>query len=216
MAENTNSSSLMMEQQVFDAVYIRMQKSGALSQTDKSLLLQFFRNRFTNALDAIVNLRVHKYLFTPSTRVLWSVDGKTQEYQILPSAPFCTCNDFYFRVINHEILLCYHLLAFRLARALNQYVTTVKSDQSYEEVLDRFRMPRSEHQKLSSQDIENIRHTIATLLDANIERSARELTIDIHKYGFEVTSPQHLGTILSKDKKNRFKPHKGKWHLHKE
>lgn len=216
MAEKSNSSSLLMEQQVFDAVYLRVQQSGALSHADKSLLLQFFRNRFTNALDAIVNLRVHKYLFTPSTRVLWSVEGKTQEYQILPSAPFCACNDFYFRVINREILLCYHLLAFMLAHPLNQYVITVKSDQSYEEVLDRFRIPRSEPQRLSSQDIENIRHTIATLLGANIERSARELTIDIHKYGYEVMSPQHLGTILSKDKKNRFKPHKGKWHLHKE
>jgi predicted nucleic acid-binding Zn finger protein len=216
MTETPNSPSLQVEQQVVNAVYERVQKSGKLSSADKSLLLQSFRNRFTNALDAITNFRVYKYLFTPSTRVLWCVEGKTHEYQILPSAPFCACNDFYFRVINREIFLCYHLLAFMLAHALNQYVVNVKSDHSYDEVLDRLRIPRSEHRRLPSQDIENIRHTIATLLDAQIERSARELIIDIHKYGFEVTSSQHLGTILSKDKKNRFSSRKGKWRLHKE
>ena len=87
---------------------------------------------------------------------------------------------------------------------------------SFDEVLDRLRTPSSEHRRLSSQDIENIRHTIATLLDAQIERSARELLIDIQKYGFEVASPQHLGTILGKDNKNRFTSRKGKWRLHKE
>ena len=216
MTENPNSTSLMIEKQVFNTVYARVQKSGKLTNTDQSLLLQSFRTRFTNALDAITNCRVHKYFFTPSTRVLWFVEGKTHEYQILPSAPFCACNDFYFRVINREILFCYHLLAFMLAHALNQYIVTVKSDQSYDEVLDRLRTPSSEHRRLSSQDIENIRHTVATLLNAPIERSARELIIDIYQYGFEVTSPQHLGIILSKDKKNRFTTCKGKWRLHKE
>ena len=216
MTDTPNSSSLTVEQQAFNTVYARALQSGKLSNADQSLLLQSFQNRFTNALDAIMNFRVHKYLFNPSTRVLWSVEGKTHEYQILPSAPFCTCNDFYFRVISHEIFLCYHLLAFMLAHALDQYVVNVKSDTEYDEVLNRLRIPSSEHRRLSSQDIENIRHSIATLLDAQIERSARELLIDIHKYGFEVTSPQHLGTILSKDKKNRFTTCKGKWRLHKE
>ena len=216
MTENPNSTSLKVEQQAFNAVHVRVLKSRQLSEVDQSLLHQSFKNRFTNALDAITNSRVHKYLFIPSTRVLWCVEGKTHEYQILPSAPFCACNDFYFRVINREIFLCYHLLAFMLAHALNQYVVTVKSDHSYDEVLDRLRIPSSEHRRLSSQDIENIRHTIAMLLDTPIERSARELIIDIHKYGFEVTSPQHLGTILSKDKTNRFTINKGRWRLHKE
>lgn len=216
MPENLNSSSLMIEQQVFDTVYLRVQQSRKLSHDDQSLLLRSFRTRFTHALDAITNCRVHKYLFNPSTRVLWFVEGKTHEYQILPSAPYCACNDFYFRVINREIILCYHLLAFRLAYALNQYVVTVKSDYCYDEVLARLRTPSSEYRRLSSQDIENIRNTIATLLDTQIERSARELIIDIHKYGFEVTSPQHLGTILSKDKQNRFMSCEGKWRLHKE
>jgi predicted nucleic acid-binding Zn finger protein len=216
MTEDSNLSSFKVEQQVFHAVYARVLNSGTLSKADQSLLLQTFRNRFTNAFGAITTFRVHKYFFTPSRRILWFVEGKTHEYQILPSAPFCACNDFFFRVINREIFFCYHLLAFMLAHALNQYVVTEKSDYSFDEVLDRLRIPSSEHRRLSSQDIENIRQTIATLLDAPIERSAQELLIDIHKFGFEVTSPQHLGTILSKDKKNRFTPRKGKWHLHKE
>ncbi len=216
MTETPNSSSLTVEQQAFNAVYARVLQSGKLSDADQSQLLQSFQNRFTNAFDAVMNFQVHKFLFTPSTRVLWSVEGKTHEYQILPYARFCACNDFYFRVINHEIFLCYHLLAFMLAHALNQYVVNVKSDTDYDQVLNRLRMLSLEHRRLSSQDIENIRNSIAKILDTQIERSARELIIDIHKYGFEVTSPQHLGTILSKDKKNRFITCKGKWRLHKE
>jgi predicted nucleic acid-binding Zn finger protein len=206
----------MIEQRVFNTVFARVQHKGELSNDDQALLLHFFRNRFTNALDAITHRRVHKYVFTPSNRVIWSVEGKNQAYQILPSAPFCACNDFYFRVINREIFLCYHLLAFKLAHVLNQYIVTVKSDRSFEELMGCLRTPSTEHGRLSSQDIENIRQTITTLLDAKIERSARELITEIHRYGFEVKSPQHLGTILSKDKKNRFKAHKGKWYLHKE
>jgi predicted nucleic acid-binding Zn finger protein len=206
----------MVEQQVFRTVFTRVQHKRELSNADQTLLLHFFRNRFTNALNALTNLKVHKYIFTPSNRVLWSVEGKTQEYQILPSAPFCACNDFYFRVINREIFLCYHLLAFKLAHVLNQYVVTKRSDRNFEELMDLLRTPSPEHRRLSSQDIENIRQTITTLLDAKIERSARELITEIHRYGFEVKSPQHLGTILSKDKQNRFKAHNGKWYLHKE
>ena len=206
----------MIEQRVFNTVFARMQHKGELSNDDQTLLLHLFRNRFTKALDAITHHRVHKYVFTPSNRVIWSVEGKTQAYQILPSAPFCACNDFYFRVINREIFLCYHLLAFKLAHVLNQYIVTVKSDRSFEELMDCLRTPSTEHRRLSSQDIENIRQTITTLFDTKIERSARELITEIHRYGFEVKSPQHLGTILSKDKKNRFKAHKGKWYLHKE
>jgi predicted nucleic acid-binding Zn finger protein len=216
MVKSTSPSSLLIEQQVFKTVFERVQHERKLSNADQTLLLHFFRNRFTHALSALTNLRVHKYIFTPSNRVVWSVEGKTQEYQILPSAPFCACNDFYFRVINREIFLCYHLLAFKLAHELNQYVVTKRSDRNFDELMDHLRTPSPEHRRLSSQDLENIRQTITTLLDATIERSARELITEIHRYGFEVKSPQHLGIILSKDKKNRFKAHKGKWYLHKE
>ena len=216
MVKSTSPSSLLIEQQVFKTVFERVQHERKLSNADQTLLLHFFRNRFTQALSALTNLRVHKYIFTPSNRVVWSVEGKTQEYQILPSAPFCACNDFYFRVINREIFLCYHLLAFKLAHELNQYVVTKRSDRNFDELMDHLRTPSPEHRRLSSQDLENIRQTITTLLDATIERSARELITEIHRYGFEVKSPQHLGIILSKDKKNRFKAHKGKWYLHKE
>lgn len=216
MGKQANLTPSMIEQQVFNAVYARVQCEQKLSDADYIVLLQFFRNRFTNALDAITNHRVHKYVFTPSNRVLWSVEGKTQEYQILPLASFCACSDFYFRVINREIFLCYHLLAFKLAYILHQYIVIVRPDQNYGEVVDHLRVPSSEHQRLSSQEIENIRRTIVTLLDAMIERSAHELITDLHRYGFEVKSPQHLGTILSKDKKKRFTTHKGKWLLHKE
>jgi predicted nucleic acid-binding Zn finger protein len=43
--------------------------------------------------------RVKKYTFKPSGRVVWVVVGKERDYLIMPDAEFCSCDDFYFRVI---------------------------------------------------------------------------------------------------------------------
>ena len=59
--------------------------------------------------------RVKKYIFKPSGRVVWIVVGKRRDYIVMPSADFCSCEDFYFQFNKGH--LCYHIIAQKLAEA---------------------------------------------------------------------------------------------------
>ncbi|MFP3985697.1 MAG: hypothetical protein ACLFU9_07030, partial [Candidatus Bathyarchaeia archaeon] len=75
---------------------------------------------------------VKKYVFKPSSRIVWIVVGKERDYLIMPTADFCTCNDFYFRVMDKQIHLCYHLIAQKLAETLESYELYEEEDELYE------------------------------------------------------------------------------------
>ena len=95
--------------------------------------------RFDRAWQLVEQHRVKKYVFEPSGRILWIVVGKNSEYQILPESGYCDCNDFYFRVIDGEAGLCYHLLAQRLAEALEEYDEVHERDEFYENLMEVWR-----------------------------------------------------------------------------
>jgi predicted nucleic acid-binding Zn finger protein len=84
---------------------------GGLSKAAQERLVEVFGLRFVNASKALEEAKVRKIVFLPSNRVVWLVSGRGRDYVILPRARFCSCEDFYFRVISHEEFLCYHLLA---------------------------------------------------------------------------------------------------------
>ncbi len=49
----------------------------------------------------------------------------------MPAAEFCSCDDFYFRVMDGEVHLCYHLIAQKIAAALKQYDEIEENDELY-------------------------------------------------------------------------------------
>jgi len=49
----------------------------------------------------------------------------------MPEAEFCTCDDFYFRVLDRKIHMCYHLIAQKIARNLGWYDTIEENDDLY-------------------------------------------------------------------------------------
>jgi predicted nucleic acid-binding Zn finger protein len=77
--------------------------------------------------------------FTPSKRVVWVVQGRSSEYQVIPDLPFCYCDDYYFRVMDRKRALCYHIIAQRIAEALGQFSTIQKNDSQYSTITDRWR-----------------------------------------------------------------------------
>jgi len=83
---------------------------------------------FEEAYQCMKNKRVKKYVFQPSGRVRWIVVGKTRDYIVLPTSGFCSCEDFFFRVMNHEKPMCYHLLAVKLALLTDEFDEIVESD----------------------------------------------------------------------------------------
>ncbi|HDN74245.1 MAG TPA: hypothetical protein ENG16_04395, partial [Archaeoglobus sp.] len=80
-----------------------------------------FGERLWKALRAITERKVTKYIFKPSNKQIWVVSGKNRDYLII-SDFYCSCDDFYINVvIRKKSKFCYHVLAKRLAEALNLY-----------------------------------------------------------------------------------------------
>jgi predicted nucleic acid-binding Zn finger protein len=82
---------------------------------------------------------VKKYVFKPSGRTVWIVIGRERDYLIMPEAEFCMCDDFYFRVLDKKIHLCYHLMAQKIARNLGWYETLEENDKLYESLMNEWK-----------------------------------------------------------------------------
>jgi len=106
----------------------------------RAKLLAHFASRFENALNLIEKKRVKKYLFSPSGRVVWAVKGRKAEYQVIPDSNFCSCDDYYFRVIDRRRQLCYHIIAQRLADALGSYMFEALPDSAYDKITERWHL----------------------------------------------------------------------------
>jgi predicted nucleic acid-binding Zn finger protein len=111
--------------------------------TGKNLILlhEIFGQRFTRAFEVLKENRVKKYVFKPSGRIIWIVVGKERDYLLMPEAEFCTCDDFYFRVLDREIHLCYHLIAQKLANILEWYEAVEEHDELYDSLMDEWKKP---------------------------------------------------------------------------
>jgi predicted nucleic acid-binding Zn finger protein len=102
-----------------------------LSRSSWERLRLVFGDRFDKAWRLVLEKRIKRYIFRPSDRVVWVAVGQSGEYRILPAAEYCSCDDFYFRVVDGDAGVCYHLLAQRLAEALNSYQDVLEEDDSY-------------------------------------------------------------------------------------
>ncbi len=202
-----------LDQTEWEAVYARITRAKRIGKAERTWLLHVFSDRYTKALTALEAGRVRKHVFSPSGRTIWTVVGEEREYQILPAAKFCSCNDFYFRVLSHEAFLCYHLIAQKLAEALGQYVVIKEGDEKSKALLSVLRRPSAEQRRLLREEIEHVRQISATLLSKAEDWSARQLLQEIQAVGFEVQTPQHLAAILVADKQKRFTCKRGKWRL---
>ena len=106
-----------------------------LTRHDVAKLRAMYGARFTRALRLALDGRVKKYVFRPSGRVVWVVAGRTREYLIYPYAPYCSCDDFFFAVMDGKAYLCQHLIAWKLASSLGLYELVAESDEMYSSLL---------------------------------------------------------------------------------
>ena len=122
-----------------NAICREAKAEGKLSGKNLTELYELFSQRFTKALDALKENRVKKYVFKPSGRTVWIVVGKERDYLIMAEAEFCMCDDFYFRVLDRKIHLCYHLIAQKIARNLGWYETLEENDELYESLMNEWK-----------------------------------------------------------------------------
>jgi len=94
-------------------------------------LWKLYGGRFSRAWEILKEGRVKKYVFKPSGRVVWVVVGGDREYLLYPVVGYCSCDDFYFSVIDGRVPLCHHLIARKLAEVLGRFEVVELSDEFY-------------------------------------------------------------------------------------
>ena len=119
------------ERLILERVLDEVRSEREISRSNWERLHSTFGYRFDRAWRLVQERRVKRYTFHPSGRVIWVVIGQGGEYQVYPNAGYCGCDDFYFRVIDGEAGLCYHLLGQRLAEALESYDSVEEEDEVY-------------------------------------------------------------------------------------
>ena len=112
---------------------------GTLTDAQFNQLSEALGSRFTKAWETIQEKRVKKYVFSPSKRIVWVVVGREREYQIMPEAGFCSCDDFYFRVMDREANICYHLIAQKIADELELYDNIEEEDRLYDCLMEEWK-----------------------------------------------------------------------------
>ena len=123
------------EIETLNAICRKAKAEGKLSGKNLTDLYDLFGQRFTKALEALKENRVKKYVFRPSVRTVWIVVGRERDYLLMPEAEFCTCDDFYFRVLDRKIHLCYHLIAQKIARNLGWHENIEENDELYDTLM---------------------------------------------------------------------------------
>jgi predicted nucleic acid-binding Zn finger protein len=127
------------ENALIERACVELESRRALSPSLKEALQELLGDRFTNGWELAISRKVRRYEFAPSGRVVWAVQGRKSEYQVMPDIPFCYCDDYYFRVMDRKRGLCYHIIAQRIAVALNQFEAVAKKDSQYSIVTARWR-----------------------------------------------------------------------------
>ena len=112
---------------------------GKVTGAHLTELSTVFGPRFTRAWEALKERRVKKYLFKPSRRIMWIVVGRKREYIVMPTADFCSCEDFYFRVMDGEVHLCYHLIAQKMAEALGWFDFFEEEDSLFDSLMQEWK-----------------------------------------------------------------------------
>jgi predicted nucleic acid-binding Zn finger protein len=130
----------MREHTVLEQILRDLRGSKEISRQNWQRLRDVFRNRFTNAWRLVTENRIKKYVFKPSNRTLWIAIGQNAEYLIYSNAGYCSCSDFYFRILDNEKAYCYHVLAQMLAEALNFFDLIEEDDEAYDQLLTIWKM----------------------------------------------------------------------------
>lgn len=137
-------SPYQLENQLMEAAITELRSHRRLTSSTQKTLQKTFGERFINGWELATSHKVCRYEFKQSGRVIWTVQGRKSEYQVMPDIPFCYCDDYYFRVMDKKRGLCYHIIAQKIAEALNEFEKISKNDSQYQTITDRWRAREKE------------------------------------------------------------------------
>jgi predicted nucleic acid-binding Zn finger protein len=127
------------EIKILESICEEAKNKGEVTGEQLTQLSEALGSRFTKAWEALEEGRVKRYVFSPSSRIVWIVVGREREYQIMPAAGFCSCDDFYFRVMDREAHICYHVIAQKMADALGLFDKIEEDDEAYDYLMEEWK-----------------------------------------------------------------------------
>lgn len=90
-----------------------------------------YGTKLDRAIDTVLAGGVKESLFLPSRRKVTSVVGRLGDEFINPEKPYCSCSNFFFRVLGGREEICYHLLSYKIAAKTGKVDVVVFSDEEY-------------------------------------------------------------------------------------
>jgi len=108
-----------------DRIMIEIKQQGSITSDNiKELTKIVSMEKFLSAMEKITLEQLHKFIFSPSSRVIWIVNGKERDYLVYPKR-FCSCMDFYLQgVVKNAKYYCKHLLAQQIFVNLEEKLVT--------------------------------------------------------------------------------------------
>jgi len=94
-----------------------------------------YGSKFDRAMKTAFAGGVKEHRFLPSGRAIDTVVGQLGDEFVDVSKPYCSCGDFFFRVLSGREELCYHLLSYKIASDLGRLEVIVFDDVEYGQVL---------------------------------------------------------------------------------
>lgn len=136
-------------EQLFLEVKREAEEAGKISEDLMSALLFVFQTPLHQAFDLLDQGSVSRY-FCPAGRELYRVKGSGgHTYTCLTSSNYCSCPSFVYTVlVKEDALLCKHVLAVQLARAIG----VGKKSTSQEEKGERSGLPAIEEFCISDEE----------------------------------------------------------------
>jgi predicted nucleic acid-binding Zn finger protein len=90
-----------------------------------------YGRKFDKAVETVLAGGVKECRFSPSGRKIFAVVGKAGDEFIDPEKPYCSCSNFFFKVLAGREELCYHLLSYRIASKTGRIDVLEFSDDEY-------------------------------------------------------------------------------------
>ena len=94
-----------------------------------------YGTKLDRAIDAVVSGGVKESRFLPSGRKVITVVGRLGDEFIDPEKPYCSCSNFFFRVLAGREETCYHLLGYEVAKKLGMVDYIEFSDEEFGQYL---------------------------------------------------------------------------------
>jgi len=90
-----------------------------------------YGSKLDRAIDTVLAGGVKESVFLPSGRKVITVVGRLGDEFIDPDRPYCSCSNFFFRVLGGREETCYHLLSYRMASRTGKLDVVKFSDEEY-------------------------------------------------------------------------------------